>query len=60
MAGRAPWWSDVLQMAEDWGRPPYLIMTDQGVLPWFFRWRAFTQGKAAQVDQIQKDIDRGL
>ena len=39
--GPPPIWLSVLQMADDWGVPPWEIMQARGSLQWAARWAAY-------------------
>ena len=42
-----PTWLPVLQMAEEWGTPPWEIVKAPGSLRWAARWSAYKKAEAA-------------
>lgn len=49
-----PSWMGVLQMAEEWGTPPWVIMTAPGSLMWAARWAAYRK----EVAWVQEERNK--
>ncbi len=52
--GPPPSWMGVLQMAEEWGTPPWVIMQSPGSLTWAARWAAYRKEVAWVQEQQSK------
>lgn len=40
-----PWWEDILEMAEEWGEPPYKVYMECSEF-WYDRWKVKRNAKA--------------
>ena len=47
----APWWIEVLNLAAEWGIPPWEIVHDRGKALWILRHRIWSR----TIDTAQRD-----